>query len=132
MAARLDRELDHQYRMRLVQAISVGWQSLMRFLCFAAFCACVYFSLRDLAGKQTFADMKFSAIADLKANKYFGLILPWTLCTVTAAWGAGERYLRKRHIKRVSSESSEMQKLLDLGRRSSRLSKKGETTPEDF
>ena len=132
MAARIDRELDHQYRMRLVQEISVGWQSLMRFLCFAAFCACVYFSLRDLSGKQTLADLKFSALADFKANKYFGLILPWGLFTLTAMWGAGERYLRKRHIKRISSESSDMQRMLDPGRRTSRLSKKGETSPEDF
>ena len=132
MAARIDKELDHQYRMRLVQAISVGWENLVKLLCVVAVCACVYLVFRELAGKQTLADLKFSALADLKANKYFGLILPWGLFTVTAAWGAGERYLRKRHIKRVSSESSDMQKLLDAGRRSSRLSKKGETTPEDF
>ncbi len=51
---------------------------------------------------------------------------------MATGWGAGERYLRKRHIKRVSSEVSEMQKMLDRGRRSSSLSKKGETSPEDY
>lgn len=74
--ARLDREFDHQYRMRILLAISEGWQALLRFLSFAAFCACVYFSARELAGKQTLADLKFSAIANFTANRWFGLILP--------------------------------------------------------
>lgn len=81
---------------------------------------------------QTWADIQFKVIADLKANKYFGLLFPWGVAVLTTGWAGGERYLRKRHIKRVSSESSEMQKLMDPGRRSSQLSKKGETNPEDF
>ncbi len=129
--ARLDRELNHQYRMRILLAISDGWQALLRFLSFAAFCACVYFSARVLAGKQTSADLRFSAIANLTANRWFGLILPWGLFAISTTWGAGERFLRKRHIKRISSESSEMQKLLDPNRRSSSLSKMGDTNPED-
>jgi hypothetical protein len=118
--------------MRVVQAVSVAWRDLMGFGCVLVFCATLYFSIRDLAGRQTLADLKFSAIADLKANKYFGVIFPWGLWTFTALWGGSERWLRKRHIKRVSSESSEMQRKFDPGRRSSGLSKKGDTNPEDF
>lgn len=130
--ARIDKELDHQYRMRIVQAVSVGWQSLMRFFGLAAVCATIYFSSRALAGKLTIADLDFRAIANFSANKYFGLILPWGLVGLTAVWGFGERRLRKNHIKRISSESSEMQKKIDPGRRSSHLSLKGDTSPEDF
>lgn len=104
----------------------------MGFLGAVVVCLCIYFCVRTLSGKQTSADLRFQAIADLKANRWFGLILPWGAATLTTAWGAGERALRKRHIKRISSESSEMQKQFDPGRRSSRLSKKGETSPEDF
>lgn len=88
--------------------------------------------VRELAGRQTFADLRFRVIADLKASKYFGLILPWGLTAMATSYGLGQRYLRKRHIKRVSSEHSKIQEKLDPGRRSSHLSKKGETTREDF
>ena len=132
MASRKDKDLDHEFRMRLVQAISLGWQALMRLGCVLVFCVCLYYSVRELAGKQTIADMNFKAIADFKANRWFGLIFPWGLVGTTVLWGTGERWLRKRHIKRVSSESSEMQKLIDPSRRSSQLSKKGDTSPEDF
>jgi len=118
--------------MRRLQAISVGWERLTQFLCVLTPCICVYFCLRELAGRQTFADLSFKVVADLKANRWMALSVPWGVATMATAWGAGERFLRKRHIKRVSSEASEMQKMLDQGRRSSRLSKKGETIPEDY
>jgi hypothetical protein len=126
------KELDHQFRMRLLQVISVGWDRLVQLLCFLIFCTTAYFCIRELAGRQTFADLSFKVIADLKANRWMALSVPWGVATISTAWGAGERYLRKRHIKRVSSEASEMQKMLDPGRRSSSLNKKGETRPEDY
>jgi hypothetical protein len=126
------RELDHQYRMRRLQVISVGWERLMHFLCVLAPCICVYFGIRELAGRQTFADISFKVISDLKANRWMALSVPWGVASIATVWGAGERYLRKRHIRRVSSEESEMQKMLDPSRRSSSLSKRGETSPEDY
>ena len=125
------KELDHQYRMRRVQLLSVGWEQLMRVLSVLIPCLFLYFSIRELAGRQTFADIKFRLMADLKANKWMGFVVPWGVATVATGWGIGERYLRKRHIRRVSSEQSEMQRALDSGRRSSNLSKSGETNPED-
>jgi hypothetical protein len=130
--ARRDKDLDHEYRMRVVQAVSLGWQGLVKLGCVALVCTCIYFSVRELAGRQTWADVEFKVIADLKANKYFGLILPWGVAVLSSGWAVGERKLRQRHINRVSSETSVMQKLIDPGRRSSQLSKKGETNPEDY
>jgi hypothetical protein len=92
----------------------------------------VYLSIRELAGRQTLADLRFRVLADLKASKYFGLILPWGLAGMATAYGLGQRFLRKRHIKRISSEHSKIQKTVDPGRRSSHLSTKGETSTEDF
>src|ERR1035437_8344834 len=125
--ARRDKDLDHAFRMRVVQAISLGWQATLRFGRIALVCACIYFCVRELAGRPTWADVEFKVIADLKAYKYFGLILPWSVAAITTGWAGGERYLRKKHIKRVSSEASEMQKFIATGRRSSQLSKKAET-----
>jgi hypothetical protein len=104
----------------------------MHFLCVLAPCICLFYGLRELAGRQTLADISFKVVADLKANRWMALSVPWGVASVATIWGAGERYLRKRHIKRVSSEESEMQKMLDPGRRSSSLNKKGETSPEDY
>jgi hypothetical protein len=126
------RELDHEYRMRVLQVISVGWSGLMRLLSVAVAFGSVYLAAREFAGKITYADMQFKAIADLKANKWLAVAVPWGLSGTAVAWGAGERYLRKRHIKRVSSESSEMQATIDEKRRSSRLTKRGESSPEDI
>lgn len=126
------RELDHQYKMRRLQVISVGWGQFVHFLCVLVFFTCAYFCVRELAGRQTLADIRFKVIADLKANRWLALSVPWGFAGIATLWGAGERYLRKRHIKRVASQASEMQKMLDTGRRSSSLNKKGETSPEDY
>jgi hypothetical protein len=126
------RELDHEYRMRKLQIISVGWSALLRFLSVTVIFGSLYLSARQFAGKNTYADMQFKAFADLKANKWLAIAVPWGLTGVATAWGAGERYLRKRHIKRVSSESSEMQAKIDPKRRSSNLTRKGESRGEDI
>lgn len=127
-----NRELDHQYRMRRLQLILQVWNGLVGLLAVTIICASVYLSIRELAGRATFADLRFRVLADLKANRWLALCVPWGVATVATGWGIGERYLRKKHIKRVSSEASEMQKKIDPGRRSSSLSRKGETSPEDI
>ena len=132
MASRKDKELDHEFRMRVLQVISTGWRSLLLFLAVVSVCLALYYSVRELAGRQTLADLSFKAIADLKANRYFAVILPWILSALTGGWALGERSLRKQHIRRVSSESSEMQKKINPGRRSSNLMLDGETRPEDI
>jgi hypothetical protein len=126
------RELDHQFRMQRLRVISIGFEWFGRVVCVLGVCACVYLCARELAGRQTLADIRFKMIADFKANKWMGLLVPWGAATVATGWASTERYLRKRHIRRVSSEASEMQKAIDSGRRSSKLSKKGETQREDL
>jgi hypothetical protein len=127
-----NRELDHQYRMRRLQLILQVWNGLVGLVAVAIICASIYLSIRELVGRATFADLRFRVWADLKANRWLALCVPWGVATVSTGWGIGERYLRKRHIKRVSSEASEMQKKIDPNRRSSSLSRKGETSPEDI
>ena len=126
------RELDHAYRMRKLQLWQSIGQGIVKIACTLVTCGFLYLSLRQLAGRQTIADLRFKAIADLKANRWLALSVPWGVASLATAWGAGERYLRKRHIKRVSSETSELQKMIDPQRRSSGLSRKGETNPEDI
>jgi hypothetical protein len=126
------KELEYTYKMRRLQVISTAWQRFIHFCCVAVFCSCFYFSVRELAGKQTSADLVFKAVADLKSNRWMALTLSWMLTGGTTGWAVVERRLRKRHIKRVSSEASEMQSFIDAKRRSSNLSKRGDTAPEDI
>lgn len=126
------KELEHAYKMRRLQILSTAWQRLMNLCCVVVICGCVYYSIRELAGKQTAADIAFKVIADLKANRPVAMILSWVLTGGTTGWAVLERKLRKRHIKRIASEASEMQSLIDPKRRSSNLSKRGETATEDI
>jgi hypothetical protein len=125
------RDLDHQYRMaKLASLTSIG-RAALRFLMIGAVCLCLVFLARALAGKVTFADIRFKLIAELRTNRWTALIFSWLLTGTSAAWAVGERTLRKRHIKRVASESSELQKMIDRKRRSSHLMSDGTTRPED-
>jgi hypothetical protein len=103
----------------------------MTFLAVLVVCACFYGCVRELAGKVTWADLRFRVLANLSANRWAALIVSWSLTGGATTWALGERRLRKAHIRRVSSESSEMQKILDPKRRSSGLNLRGDTSPGD-
>ena len=126
-----DLERDHEYKMRRLQLFQLFIVKVFNLLIVSVVCVCIYFSIRELAGRQTFADISFRVLANLKANRWLAACTPWGVAILASSWGAGEQYLRKRHVKRVSSESSEMQKKIDSGRRSSSLSKQGDTSAED-
>jgi hypothetical protein len=132
MASTRELELNHQYRMRRMQVVSSVFQKFFGFLCVFAICGCIYLSVRELAGKNTWADVGFRLLADLKVNRFVALMISWVLTGGCVFWALGERSLRKRHIRRISAESSKMQERIDPNRRSSKLTTKGETGREDI
>ena len=125
-------ELDHQYKMQRLRELSRGWRSFVTFLCIVAVCTCIYLCVRELAGKQTWADIRFRALADVKANRWAAILVSWALTGCTSLWAFAERTLRKSHVRRVSNEVSELQKKIDPNRRSSGLSVEGNTHPGDL
>jgi hypothetical protein len=125
------RELDHQYRMTKLVSFTSVLRAVIRLLMICAVCVALVFIARALAGRQTFADIKFKLIAELYANRWTALILSWILSITSTGWAIGERRLRKRHIKRVASEQSKLQEMIDPKRRSSHLMTDGTTRPED-
>ena len=102
-----------------------------RLLMASAGFSCIVLTARALAGQVTYADLRFKVFAELHANQWMALILSWFLTSTTTSWAIGERILRKKHIKRVSSEHSQQQQLIDARRRSSHLRGDGTTRPED-
>jgi hypothetical protein len=131
MASR--RELDNQFRIEKVRAWASAIKSGFRFLMVAAICVGGIFIARSLAGKQTFADIRFNALTDFGNNLWLwlGCFVSWLLTFMAIVWAFLERYLRKRHITRVSTEHSELQKMIDPNRRSSHLMENGDTRPGD-
>jgi hypothetical protein len=112
------KELDHQYRMAKLQSVTSIARAIVRLLAIGVFAAAIVLCLRALAGHVTFADIRFKEVADLKANRYLGLIASWFLTAFSTSWAFTERRLRKRNIRRVASENSELQTLIDPKRRS--------------
>jgi len=127
------RELGQQIRVEKVRAWTSAIKSCFRFLTVLLVCITALFIVRALAGKQTFADIRFKAITDFGNNLWLwlGCFLSWALTFLAVTWAFLERYLRKRHIERVSREHSELQKMVDTERRSSHLMTNGNTRPGD-
>jgi hypothetical protein len=125
------RELDHEARMRRWQIFQNLGNSLLRTACIVTPFFFAWLAVRDLAGKQTYADIGFKAVADLKMNEVLAKIAPWGTSALATGWAVTERTFRKANVKRVSTENSKLQKQLDPGRRSSSLTEVGDTSPED-
>jgi hypothetical protein len=125
------RELDHEFRLRRLQVFQTLSLAALKAIYIVGPFVMLWLSIRDLAGRQTSADVVFKALADIKLNRALARVAPWGTTTLATGWAIAERQLRKRHIQRTSSENSKMQSHFDLSRRSSRLTTEGNTSPED-
>jgi hypothetical protein len=125
------RELDHQFRMRKVQA----WQSACRNFMVAC-CVCgpflfLYLAARQFAGKETLADMAFKATAELKANQSISNLAAWCFAGITGTWGCSERFLRRRYISKTAPMLQAFETSKNPKRVSSSLTPDGLTREED-
>jgi hypothetical protein len=132
MATKREIELNHQLKMRKLQLYQDLSNRAVPVLCCLIIGASIYFSIRELAGRNTFTDIAFRFAADLKANKPIALMVSWVLTAICGAWGAGERFLRRRYIKEWHPIVKRYQLFLDPKRGSSSLTEKGTTRPEDI
>jgi hypothetical protein len=86
-----------------------------------------YYAIAILAGHSTFADIAVRFLANLKVSD--GIL--YLLTGGSIAYGVGQRYLRRRHIKRVVPAKNQLERILDPNRSSSGLTPKGTTHPGD-
>lgn len=90
--------------------------------------AWIFWTFKDdigfLAGKITFADIVIRVLGNVKVSR--GILALF----MGSGWiyGLGERALRRRHIKRVTTTKNDLERLIDANRTSSQLTSKG-TTP---
>jgi hypothetical protein len=83
--------------------------------------------LITFAGKETAAKLAFSLIVNLQADRWFAYIIG----ALGLGYGAVERRLRQRNIRRLTTHTAELEKRLHAERTSSGLTPEGRTRRED-
>lgn len=84
-------------------------------------------TIQALAGKETISNIALSLVTDLKANQYFSYLFGAS----GVAYGLAQQRSKKNTIERLQSRKKELEKKIDPGRKSSKLTKRGDTRPED-
>jgi hypothetical protein len=80
------------------------------------------------AGKETVANLALSLIMNLQADRWFAYIIG----AMGVGYGAVERHLRRRNIRRLTTHTAELEKRLYPARSSSGLTPEGKTRREDW
>ena len=121
------RELELKYRHKLARLELIATVSRVA-IPSAAAVAIAWFvtaSIDRLAGKFTYADIGLRFISDFKVT------IAYALTAAAAGWALLERKLKGDTIKRLSARTVDLEKRLDPGRTSSRLTERGTTRPGD-
>jgi hypothetical protein len=86
-----------------------------------------YMSIDALAGQKTTADIGIKFLGDLKVSQS----LFYLFGAGGIAYGLNQRKLRKKTIEHISERVQRHEREIDPKRSSSKLTKRGETRPED-
>jgi len=86
-----------------------------------------YLSIKSLSGQVTFADIVIRFISDFRTSR--GVAYLFGLGGI--GYGVRQRKLRRDNIEESSQRIEHLEKVIDPGRSSSRLTRRGETRPED-
>jgi|SRR5208282_2641212 len=123
----LELRLRYQAKFRRYEIIATSVQLAFPWgaLCFIAYMA--YLSVSALAGQTTLAKLGLAVAGNVNVNQAFA----WLLSALFGGYGLNERRLRRKTVKRLGTENSELAKLIDPKRSSSHLTVKGTTRRED-
>lgn len=119
--------LDNQLSFKRLDTISrivcefIKWAGLLGIAYLA------YRSVEVLAGKNTFADIGFKVIGNVKVSD--GIIV--LLTGGGWAYGLAQRSLRRRYIERNTSHKNDLERIIDPNRTSSNLTPRGTTPTRD-
>jgi hypothetical protein len=123
--------LNEDRRFRLISRGIDGFVTLARTGCVVLAVIFLGRYARDVfiafAGKETAANLALSLIVKLQADRWFAYLVG----VVGAGYGAVERHLRRRNIKRLTAHTAELEKRLHPARTTSGLTPKGRTRRED-
>lgn len=120
-------ELDYRYKHHRLDIIGNVVQTFIRVGGWVSVFYFVYEMVFKLAGKFTFADIGIRFLGDIRMSE----ALAYALATGAGGWALLERKLKGDTIERLSGQVEALEKRLDPGRTSSRLTPRGTTRPED-
>ena len=102
------------------------WKSSKHIIITAIIVAGCFYSIKELAGKTTLADIAVKVVGDIK------VVLGLTAGAGGIWYGYRERSLRKKEVKRLANENKELRLLKDPLKGSSNLTEEGENKEEDI
>jgi hypothetical protein len=120
-------ELRFAFRIRLVERSADVITALFKW---GALLGCGYWaygSIAALAGKETFARILVSFMANMTISKW----LAYAFGGGGMLYGINERRLRRNAVRRLAPGRIQYEQGLDPGRSSSGLTQTGETSPEE-
>jgi len=87
-----------------------------------------YFSIAALSGEVTLAEVGISFFGKVEVS----VAVAWTFGLVGGIYGIRQRKLRKDTVERLQGRISELERIIDKGRSSSRITSRGNSRPEDM
>lgn len=125
--AQLEAELRALRASRAVDGIVVVLQSAIRWGSIVAVAWFTRLAIGDLSGETTLADIGINFLGKVEVS----VALAWTVGALGGYYGYRQRKLRRDTVERLQDRNKELEKRIDLNRTSSRLTKRGDTRPED-
>lgn len=125
--AQLEAELRVSRRQSWVDGIFSVIHNLIRWGTVAYIGHQVYLTVSVLAGKTTFADIGLNFLSDVRISESVTFLLGIS----GIGYGLSQRKLRRKNIERLQGRIVILERQIDRGRTSSRLTETGETNPED-
>lgn len=129
--SRTKAELEAENRLlkqaRGAQGIVSVINNVVKWGVFAWIFYCADHIVASLAGKTTSSNIAFSFITDLKMNQFFSYVIGGG----GVVYGLSQRSLRRKTTERLHGRIQELETRIDPGRSSSKLTRRGETRPED-
>jgi hypothetical protein len=122
-----DAEYAYRSKVELINALLSGWKTLLAVGGTVAVAYLVFRSIESLAGRSTDSNIMVKFVTDLKASRWLSMAFAGLMGT----WGASERALKKKAVKRLHVRVKELEEKIDPTRTSSGLTLTGETRPED-
>lgn len=115
----------------IIESVTSVTNNLIKFgaLCFMAYCGTN--AITSLAGQETIAQLSLAITTKLNANQQFAYIFGLLGGGGGITYGLMQRKLKGDIIKRFEQRKEYLERQLDPGRKSSELTTRGETRPED-
>lgn len=127
------RQFDDESQMAMrvrIRKIDQIFDTIRTLIKYGVLLGCVYIvrgMVHDLAGRYTFADIGIKFLGDFKISETFSYIFGGG----GILYGQRQRKLRKDKVQELSLKKEQLEKIIDTQRSSSRLTSRGNTSPED-